>query len=85
MAFVCHCLCLDEGFDYGGFDLALLRLLVMTHLARLRSVCAHSANFVSFSICGWRLSMLSMLSLRMAKSCICRGSACVGGCIEVVA
>lgn len=49
--------------------LALFRHLVIAHFARLRSICAHTANFWSLLIWGW---MWPMLFVRIA---ICHGGA----------
>lgn len=49
---------LDLRFDLFGHP-------VMAHLAKLRSMWAHSANFCNLVICGW---MFCTASVRMARS-----------------
>jgi hypothetical protein len=48
-----------------GSSFDLLGQPVMAHLARLRSMCAHSANFCNLVIWGW---MFYIVSDRMARS-----------------
>ena len=48
-----------------GLSLDLLGQLAMTRFERLSSMCDHSTNFCSLSICGW---MCRMLSVSIARS-----------------
>ena len=58
------CACMN-ALKTTGFNLDLLGLPVMAHLARFRSRYAHSEIFCSLVICG---CMLAILSVMIAKS-----------------
>ena len=54
-----------KALNVLGLSFDLFGQPVMAYLTRLRSIWAHSANFCSLVICGWRFCIVSE---RMARS-----------------